>query len=173
MNLRSPSLCKNFPPGHCTFSPYHEKTHPTPYQFLTTIAHDLKKDRDRQDSQGMTKTARRLGRPMKPPPPKGKRVSLGLKVTSEVKRHIDQAARASGRTQSQEAENLIERALQFDRVFKAMNTTLEQMERGNLRAGLQRLGCTPIRGADGHTLWAEPGHPAIKRGGFIPPKDDP
>jgi uncharacterized protein (DUF1778 family) len=47
---------------------------------------------------------------MNPPKP-GKRVSLGLKVTAEVKQRIDKAAQASGRTQSQEAELLLEKAL--------------------------------------------------------------
>ena len=43
----------------------------------------------------------------------GKRVSLGLKVTSDIKKRLDDAARASGRTQSQEAEARLERS--FDR----------------------------------------------------------
>jgi hypothetical protein len=65
----------------------------------------------------MTKAAKqRRGRPFKTPLP-NQRVSLGLKVTAEVKQQIDAAARASGRTQSQEAELLIERALQYDRIF--------------------------------------------------------
>jgi predicted transcriptional regulator len=53
---------------------------------------------------------KRTGRPVKKPEP-GKRMSLGLKVTAEIKERIDKAAKASGRTQSQEAEALIERAI--------------------------------------------------------------
>ena len=34
----------------------------------------------------------------------GERVSLGLKVTPETKNKLDKAAKANGRTQSQEAE---------------------------------------------------------------------
>jgi hypothetical protein len=43
----------------------------------------------------------------------GKRVSLGLKVTGATKARLDAAARQSGRTQSQEAEDRIEHS--FDR----------------------------------------------------------
>ena len=56
-------------------------------------------------------------------PGKGERVSLGLKVTADIKRHIDAAARASGRTQSQEAEILIERALTYDDLLQASTRT--------------------------------------------------
>jgi hypothetical protein len=113
----------------------------------------------------MAKEAKRIGRPMKQPP-RGTRVSLGLKVGADVKRRIDSAARASGRTQSQEAEHLIERALQYDRMLEAMRTTLADMERGSVETALYRLGYTPIRNADGKKLWAEPGYP-IERSGFI------
>jgi hypothetical protein len=54
----------------------------------------------------------RLGRPLKRPAA-GRRFSLGLKVTAATKTRLDNAARASGRTQSQEAEVRIERS--FDR----------------------------------------------------------
>jgi len=54
----------------------------------------------------------RIGRPPKPPT-SGEKVSLGLKVTANIKRRLDRAARESGRTQSQEAESRIERS--FDR----------------------------------------------------------
>src|SRR6476646_5919215 len=59
----------------------------------------------------MTEGPRRTGRPTKPPPP-GKRASLGLKVTGEIKQRLEAAARASGRTQSQEAESRLERSFQ-------------------------------------------------------------
>jgi len=52
---------------------------------------------------------KRLGRPLKAPRP-GERVALGLKVTAEIKQRLDEAARKSGRTQSQQAELMIERA---------------------------------------------------------------
>jgi hypothetical protein len=116
----------------------------------------------------MTKEAKRIGRPMKAPA-RGKRVSLGLKVTAEVKRHIDSAARASGRTQSQEAEILIERALQYDRMLGAMRTTLAQIEDGNIAAAMQRKGYTPQHTHRG-TIWEPPGY-RDDHSGFIPPED--
>jgi hypothetical protein len=54
----------------------------------------------------------RKGRPLKVATP-GTRVSLGLKVTASTKARIDEAAGLSGRTQSQEAELLIELGLAF------------------------------------------------------------
>jgi hypothetical protein len=53
----------------------------------------------------------RKGRPPKPPVP-GERISLGLKVTAAIKSRLDQAARESGRTQSQEAEIRLERSFE-------------------------------------------------------------
>jgi hypothetical protein len=59
---------------------------------------------------------KRLGRPLKAPTP-GKRVALGLKVTAEIKQRIDEEARRTGRTQSQQAELLIERAISDEEGF--------------------------------------------------------
>jgi hypothetical protein len=59
---------------------------------------------------------KRLGRPPKAPTP-GKRVALGLKVTSEIKQQLDEEARKHGRTQSQQAELMIERAFAEERGF--------------------------------------------------------
>jgi hypothetical protein len=52
------------------------------------------------------------GRPRREPEP-GERVSLGLRVTPELKRVLDEAAASSGRSQSQEAEMRLEHS--FDR----------------------------------------------------------
>ena len=57
----------------------------------------------------MEESSKRIGRPTKAAVP-GKRVSLGLKVTSDIKKRLDSAARVSGRTQSQEAEARLERS---------------------------------------------------------------
>ena len=46
---------------------------------------------------------KRIGRPPKPPTP-GERTPLGLRVTAEVKKMLEQAAVQSGRSLSQEAE---------------------------------------------------------------------
>jgi hypothetical protein len=58
-----------------------------------------------------TGQSRRTGRPTKRPTP-GARASLGLKVTNEIKQRLDAAAKANGRTQSQEAEARLERTFQ-------------------------------------------------------------
>jgi hypothetical protein len=52
---------------------------------------------------------KRLGRPPKAAAP-GQRVSLGLKVTADIKQRLDEEARRTGRTQSQQAELMIERS---------------------------------------------------------------
>lgn len=58
------------------------------------------------------KGTKRTGRPAKTAQA-GQRVSLGLKVTAEIKNRLDEAAGKNGRTQSQEAELRLERS--FDR----------------------------------------------------------
>lgn len=74
----------------------------------------------------MTAAGKRTGRPIKPALP-GERPSLGLKVTAATKALIEALARASGRTQSQEAEFLIERCLQYDRTLIAMRVTEREL----------------------------------------------
>lgn len=61
----------------------------------------------------MTEERKRRGRPTKEPGSEG-RVSLGLRVTPDVKRRLDAAAALSGRSQSQEAEMRLERSFQED-----------------------------------------------------------
>ena len=55
----------------------------------------------------MASAKKRTGRPAKKPKP-GSRVSLGLKVTAQMKELLDAQAKLSGRTQSQEAEFRLE-----------------------------------------------------------------
>jgi TraY domain len=54
---------------------------------------------------------KRGGRPGREPV-EGERVKLGLRVTAELKRRLDAAAEASGRSQSQEAEYRLERSFE-------------------------------------------------------------
>jgi hypothetical protein len=68
----------------------------------------------------MAKQRKRIGRPTKKPKP-GKRVSLGLKVNSEIKMRLDDVAAANGRTQSQEAE------LRLERTFRAEDAAHQQL----------------------------------------------
>jgi len=65
---------------------------------------------------------KRLGRPPKAATP-GKRVSLGLKVTPEIKQRLDEEARKHGRTQSQQAELMIERAFAQEAAFGGAEMT--------------------------------------------------
>lgn len=58
----------------------------------------------------MAERKKRIGRPTKPGTA-GQRNPLGLRVTAETKRRLEAAALKSGRSQSQEAEFLIEQAL--------------------------------------------------------------
>src|SRR5215203_3891641 len=88
----------------------------------------------------MTREGRRIGRPPNSPE-EGKRVSLGLKVTADVKRLIDAEARRNGTTQSQEAERLIERALQTDRLLRAVVQASEEEEK--------RSGKVKVRASSG------------------------
>ena len=112
--------------------------------------------------------AKRTGRPSKPAR-EGRRYQIGVIVTGKTKKLIDEAARASGRTISREVEHLIERALAYDAMLKAMQTTQDEMKKGNVEAELVRQGYTLIRHPhEGKTwkLWAEPNFPDIKRSGF-------
>jgi hypothetical protein len=91
---------------------------------------------------------KRLGRPPKAPTP-GQRVSLGLKVTPDIKQRLDKDARKSGRTQSQQAELMIERAYQFEERFggPAMLPVIEMLIGAFLNGG-QRCAA-----ASGHPEW--------------------
>lgn len=113
---------------------------------------------------------RRAGRPTKPTVG-ASRVSLGLKVTASTKRVIEALALASGRTQSQEAEFLFERALQFDEAHKSMRVTLELIETNGIEQVLTRKGWLLVRMRDQNEnpayLWAPPGHPWNPRSGFL------
>jgi hypothetical protein len=112
----------------------------------------------------------RRGRPFKQPK-KGKRAPLSLLVRAEIKRLVDERAKASGRTQSQEAEMLIERCLAYDQTLEAMRTNLEEMAEDRFEAALRRRGFRPtLKMIDGKIWksWAEPGYPGIESSGFVP-----
>jgi hypothetical protein len=120
-----------------------------------------------------TTTTKRRGRPFKAPKA-GKRAPLSLLVRAEIKHLVDERAKASGRTQSQEAEIMIERCLTYDQTLAAMQTTLADMQKDNVEGALRRLGYTPMRVPNEDKpdrpwkLWAEPGYPGIERSGFVP-----
>jgi hypothetical protein len=71
------------------------------------------------------------GRPKREPDP-GERVKLGLRVTAEVKRKLDAAADANGRSQSQEAEFRLEQSFERDRLsggISQLQATLDTIAR--------------------------------------------
>jgi hypothetical protein len=103
-------------------------------------------------------TAKRIGRPPKKAARGEKRASLGLKVRIDIKRRIDEAAKNSGRTQSQEAEALIEKALTIEAVLAGMGSSDEKIIRQGLEAAARKLGYKPHVGVHG-TEWYPPGHP--------------
>src|SRR3981189_341649 len=79
----------------------------------------------------MAEAPRRRGRKARPAN-RGERVSLGLKVIPEIKNQLDAAARANGRTQSQEGEVRLENSFRNRRVLdEAM-----QLAYGRANAGL-------------------------------------
>jgi len=65
-------------------------------------------------SKQIEKKRNRIGRPTKPPKP-GERVSLGLRVTPQMKKQLERAAIKNGRSLSQEAEFRLERSLDLSR----------------------------------------------------------
>lgn len=82
----------------------------------------------------MTEQERRMGRPVKAVPA-GQRASLGLKVTSEIKQRLDAAARANGRTQSQEAEVRLEQSFRDEKLLPQ----ILDLAHGEQTAGLLML----------------------------------
>ena len=69
----------------------------------------------------MDKPKKRIGRPTKPPNP-GERVTLGLRVTAELKNRIEAAANEKGRSLSQEAEFRLERSLDREELLPEVLT---------------------------------------------------
>lgn len=122
----------------------------------------------------MTKPTPRIGRPMQAPV-KGKRTSLGLKVSPDIKRRIDQVARDSGKTQSQVAEALIERALAFELVLKASTVSEPDMKRRMAEAVFRAEGYViGQRLSDGSKIWVPKKHmnPKLLSGFRAPEEED-
>lgn len=113
---------------------------------------------------------RRPGRPFKPPT-LGERAQISVLVRAEIKDYVASTAEASGWSQSQVVEALIERCLAYDRAFDAMKTTPAEIDRSNFDAELRRRGYTLIARHGAFKLWAEPGYPA-ERSGFLEPEEE-
>jgi predicted transcriptional regulator len=70
----------------------------------------------------MAETTKKRARPVGRPRIHGKRTPLGLRVTKELKQRLDEAAKASGRSQSQEAE------LRLEKTFEAQNAVFDALD---------------------------------------------
>ena len=94
---------------------------------------------------------KRVGRPKKVPTP-GERVSLGLRVTAEIKTRLDQAAESAGRSQSQEAELRLERSFETEdrlggpQLVDLIETIASVMKSTGERAGFTETGKLTNRG---------------------------
>lgn len=97
----------------------------------------------------MKNSSRRTGRPTKAAEP-GKRVSLGLKVTADIKHRLDEATKVSGRTQSQEAELRIEQSFALEEQWGGRDIrNLAQLA----AATFEHAGATAAA-ANGHPDWS-------------------
>jgi predicted DNA-binding protein len=104
------------------------------------------------------------GRPVRMPEA-GQRYALGLRVSAEIKQLLDDTARRTGSTQSQVAERLIDRALHYDQMLSAMNTTMDEIRRGNLEGAFRSEGYSSINSPYGK-IWVPRDYP-IERSNFI------
>src|SRR5262249_9321435 len=105
----------------------------------------------------------RGGRPVKSSR-KGAHYQIGVIVTGATKAVIAKAAKTEGRTISRQVEHMVERCLQYDRIFAAMRKTAEEIQQGNLEPALFRDGYTVERRMiDGRIWkkWREPGYPSV------------
>ncbi|OLB72047.1 MAG: hypothetical protein AUI16_21430 [Alphaproteobacteria bacterium 13_2_20CM_2_64_7] len=106
----------------------------------------------------MAASAKRIGRPMKPPAP-GARAPMSLLVRPQLKRRIEQLAERSGTTLAAEAERLLQTALNYERVLGDHQTALARL--GQMRQGLREQilredGFQRVTGLSG-SVWFEPG----------------
>jgi predicted DNA-binding protein len=96
---------------------------------------------------------------------KRKRPQLGIIVSQETKDRIERLAQASGRSQGQVVEQLIERAILYDSVIAAMNRTLDDIRRGHIEEAFRGDGYTPVKTPYGQ-IWLPPNHPLAHRSDF-------
>jgi hypothetical protein len=87
---------------------------------------------------------KRMGRPTKAPKA-DERVSLGLRVTADIKRRLDEAAERSGRSQSQEAEFRLERSFERQTLLREILVLVHGPEAGNLFADIHERGHAKLK----------------------------
>ncbi len=95
----------------------------------------------------MSTSAKRIGRPVKAPAP-GKRAPLSLLVTPALKRRIEKAAQASGRTMAAEAEARLEASFHADELAD-IRTRLDEVSKGlrELRPYPPEVRVAPVEAA--------------------------
>jgi hypothetical protein len=103
--------------------------------------------------------------------PARKRHQIGLIVSAEMKALLVERAKATDMTQSQVAEELMKKALHYDQMLSAMNTTMGNIRAGNLEAAFRAEGYTSVHSPYGK-IWLPPGYPIGARSGFIPPEEE-
>jgi predicted amidohydrolase YtcJ len=118
----------------------------------------------------MGRAPKRIGRPFKPPEA-GARAVLGLRVRAELKRQIDEAAAQSGRTQSQEAEFLIEQGLiAAELLAMSSRRSTEEQAQAAAENNFRRRGYTWMHDSRGK-IWLPPGMPGGSYSEWLPPEE--
>ncbi|RVC57680.1 TraY domain-containing protein [Mesorhizobium sp.] len=95
-------------------------------------------------------TEKKRGRPTKAPTP-GERVSLGLRVTAEMKERLDAEATKNGRSQSQEAEYRLERSFGDERLFSSPEIRFWAIMKAGRFADEGRFAAAQ----NGHVEWSD------------------
>src|SRR5262245_10219857 len=110
------------------------------------------------------KAAKRIGRPMRKPV-EGARYSLGLNVTGATKRRIDNAAKSSGRTRSQECEIRTEQTFHEEDLLPSIQQlaygpgladTVQEMVTAVRASRLEGRYLAEVRPQDMDSMWADP-----------------
>lgn len=106
-----------------------------------------------------------------------RRQQLNMRVTDEIRAKLEAAAEVAGRNLTQEVEWRIEQSFEWQAAFGEAREWLEtqkskiaDIERGNVKAALHRLGWHPLHTPDGD-LWAEPGVYKGPKSGFRDPAE--
>ncbi|HEY2535254.1 MAG TPA: hypothetical protein VGJ20_46415 [Xanthobacteraceae bacterium] len=100
-----------------------------------------------------------------------KRVQLGIIVSRETKKTVEDLARDSGRSQGQVCEELIAKGLAYDSTLAGIRDELETIRKGNAETEWQRAGYTPVHTAHG-IVWCPRGFPGLQPIGEYSP-DEP
>jgi Arc-like DNA binding domain len=114
-----------------------------------------------------------------PTKPAGRQPVIAGRVPRSLHERIKRAAKASGRSMSEELAWRASMSFEWEAAFASMRKSLAEIEQGSVDAALIRKGYTCQRdAATGKKVWAEPGYPGTEpgtehlRSGFITPPDE-